>query len=187
MKFVLTRYWPTACLLGLALVGFSPLTATAAPDCGTDSAPMSQQKQQCSRPTLTTGQNRTDILTDRDIPTGDGGFFRDYEIAAQGGDNLLIDLKSNEFDTVVSLLRPDGTLMGENDDRPTGGTDSLLFMPIEESGTYIVRVRAFGETGGGEFTLRVSRLVEASGANPASRPMSAPPNRPMPAPASLPN
>lgn len=178
--------------MGLALVGFSTFSATAAPHCGADASLTPSQKQQCSRPTLTTGQSRSDTLTDRDIPSGDGGFFRDYEIAAQGGDNLLIDLKSNEFDTVVSLLRPDGTLMGENDDRPTGGTDSLLFMPIEESGTYIVRVRAFGETGGGGFTLRVSRLVEASASSPSRPPMPAPTSipdssdRPMPAPTSLP-
>ncbi|TVQ51035.1 MAG: peptidase [Spirulina sp. DLM2.Bin59] len=171
--------------MGLAFVGFSTFAATAAPLCATDDTPMSQQKQQCQRPMLTAGESRTDTLTNRDIPTGDGGFFRDYEIVAQKDDNLLIDLRSNEFDTVVSLLRPDGTLMGENDDRPGGGTDSLLFMPIEEGGTYIIRVRAFGETGGGRFTLRVSRLVEASGSNPAGRP--APNNRPIPAPTSLPN
>ncbi|WP_107668411.1 PPC domain-containing protein [Cyanothece sp. BG0011] len=100
----------------------------------------------------------SDRLSDRDIPTGEGGFAKDYEIDLEKGDQVAIDLTSDEFDSVVLLLGADGTTIAENDDGPDGSTNSLLFSRITETGRYIIRVRAFGETGGGNFNLKVTRL-----------------------------
>jgi len=100
----------------------------------------------------------SDTLTDQDIPTGEGGFARDYTIELSAGDQVAIDLISDSFDTIVTLLASDGSTIAENDDGPDGTTNSLLFSRITETGTYIIRVRAFGETGGGLFTLKVTRL-----------------------------
>jgi len=100
----------------------------------------------------------SDMLTDKDIPTGQGGFARDYTIKLTKGDNLAIDLSSDNFDTIVTLLGPKGATVAENDDGPDGSTNSLLFTRIVETGTYIVRVRSFGETGVGRYKLKVSRL-----------------------------
>ncbi|HBL11285.1 MAG TPA: peptidase [Cyanobacteria bacterium UBA11162] len=100
----------------------------------------------------------SDTLTDKDIPTGDGGFARDYRVKLNDGDQVAIDLISENFDTIVTLLASDGSTVAENDDGPDGSTNSLLFSRINETGDYIVRVRAFGETGGGAFTLKVTRL-----------------------------
>ena len=100
----------------------------------------------------------SDRLTDQDIPTGGGGFAKDYTIQLQRGDQVAIDLTSDEFDSVVLLLGADGATVAENDDGPDGSTNSLLFSRITETGRYIIRVRAFGETGGGNFRLNVTRL-----------------------------
>lgn len=99
-----------------------------------------------------------DTLTDKDIPTGEGGFARDYTIDLEKGDQVAVDLKSENFDGVLILLAADGSTVAENDDGPDGGTNALLFARITESGKYIIRVRAFGETGGGKFTLKLTRL-----------------------------
>ena len=107
---------------------------------------------------LPASQQITDTLTDRDIPTGDGGFARDYTVQLAPGDQVAIDLLSDEFDTIVMLLGTDGSVIAENDDGPDGTTNSLLFARINEGGTYIIRVQAFGETGSGKFTLKLSRL-----------------------------
>ena len=107
---------------------------------------------------LSLNTNISDRLTDQDIPTGEGGFARDYQVELEKGDQVAIDLKSDEFDTVVVLIARDGSTVGSNDDGPEGGTNSLLFARIKETGSYIVRVRTFGVTGGGEFTLKVDRL-----------------------------
>jgi hypothetical protein len=104
-----------------------------------------------------------DTLTDKDIPTGEGGFARDYTIDLEKGDQVAIDLKSENFDGVLILLAADGSTVAENDDGPDGGTNALLFARITESGKYIVRVRAFGETGGGKFTLKLTRLRAVEG------------------------
>lgn len=100
----------------------------------------------------------TDTLSDKDIPTGQGGFARDYIVPLSAGDNVAIDLTSESFDTIVTLLAKDGSTVAENDDGPDGSTNSLLFTRIKDAGTYIVRVRAFGETAGGEYKLKVTRL-----------------------------
>jgi hypothetical protein len=104
----------------------------------------------------------SDRLTDQDIPTGEGGFARDYVVELKKGDQVAIDLNSNEFDTVIVLISTDGSTVGSNDDGPDGGTNSLLFARITETDKYIVRVRTFGIAGGGKFALKVSRLRPAN-------------------------
>ena len=99
----------------------------------------------------------SDSLSEKDIPTGQGGFARDYSMVLNAGDNIAIDLNSENFDTIITLMR-NGVTVVENDDGPDGTTNSLLFTRIKDSGTYIVRVRAFGETAGGAFKLKVTRL-----------------------------
>ena len=100
----------------------------------------------------------SDTLSDKDIPTGEGGFARDYIVKLTAGDQVAIDLISESFDAIVTLMTADGTTVGQNDDGPDGSTNSLLFARIKDSGTYIIRVRAFGEAGGGAFKLKVARL-----------------------------
>ena len=101
-----------------------------------------------------------DTLSDRDIPTGAGGFARDYTVDLEAGDQVVIDVTSDEFDTLVILMDKDGVTIGENDDGPDGTTNSLLFARISESGTYTVRVRAYAGQGTGRFYLKVARLRE---------------------------
>ncbi|MEH1871719.1 PPC domain-containing protein [Nostoc sp.] len=100
----------------------------------------------------------SDTLSNKDIPTGQGGFARDYIIKLQKGDNLAIDLSSENFDTMITLLAPDGSTLAENDDGPDGTSNSLLFTRIVETGNYVIRVRSFGETGVGAFKLKVTKL-----------------------------
>lgn len=99
-----------------------------------------------------------DTLSEKDIPTGQGGFARDYIMQLNAGDNVAIDLSSDSFDAILTLLAEDGSTVSENDDGPDGSTNALLFTRIAKTGKYIVRVRAFGVTGFGKFTLKVTRL-----------------------------
>jgi len=101
-----------------------------------------------------------DILSPRDIPTGSGGFARDYTVSLEAGDQVAIDAVSDEFDTLVLLMNKDGVAVAENDDGPDGTTNSLLFARISESGIYTVRVQAYAGQGEGNFYLKVARLRE---------------------------
>jgi hypothetical protein len=111
---------------------------------------------------LTPGKELADRLSESDIPTGQGSFARDYVVPLQAGDQIAIDLFSDNFDTIVVLMTKEGATIGENDDGPDGTSNSLLFMRITKSGNYIVRVKAFGETAGGTFKLKLDRLRPVS-------------------------
>lgn len=100
----------------------------------------------------------TDSLTDRDIPTGFGGFARDYVVTLAEGDNVVVDLTSDEFDTIITLIGPDGAAVSENDDGPDGTTNSMLFFRVTNPGSYVLRVRPFGGQGAGSFNLKLTRL-----------------------------
>lgn len=104
------------------------------------------------------GGQVTDKLSESDIPTGQGGFARDYAIKLNAGEQIVIDLDSQEFDAIVSLLSSDGSTVAENDDGPDGSTNALLFSRITEAGSYVIRVKAFGDKSRGTFTLKVTRL-----------------------------
>ncbi len=110
---------------------------------------------------ISSNKEISDTLSEKDIPTGEGGFARDYYMELEEGDQIAIDLTSEEFDTMVTLIAADGSTVAENDDGPDGTTNSLLFSRITENGKYIIRVRAFGETSGGEFQLKLTRLKPA--------------------------
>lgn len=120
--------------------------------------PAKAQQRMYSPIALPDSYEVNDILSEQDIPTGEGGFARDYTVKLEQGDQIAIDLVSDNFDTMVILLASDGSKVAENDDGPDGTTNSLLFTRITEGGQYIIRVRSFGETGGGEFSLKLTRL-----------------------------
>lgn len=99
-----------------------------------------------------------DVLSNQDIPTGFGGYARDYTLTLESGDYLVIDLTSDDFDTIVTMIGPDGSTFGENDDGPDGTTNSMLFVRITDGGQYTVRVTPYAGQGEGPFTLKVTRL-----------------------------
>ncbi|MGJ3247110.1 MAG: PPC domain-containing protein [Elainellaceae cyanobacterium] len=100
----------------------------------------------------------SDTLSEKDIPTGFGGFARDYTVTLEEGDHVVVDLVSEEFDTIITLIAPDGSTFGENDDGPDGTTNSMLFARIPQPGEYVLRVRPYGGQGMGAFNLKVTRL-----------------------------
>ncbi|WP_242022990.1 PPC domain-containing protein [Pseudanabaena mucicola] len=107
---------------------------------------------------VTTGIDVNDTLTDKDIPTGQKGFARDYTITVQKDERLEITVRSESFDTVLSLLDSKGEVVAENDDAVGEGSNSLVFFRVVQSGNYTIRVSSFGGSSGGKFVLRVNRL-----------------------------
>lgn len=103
-------------------------------------------------------QEINDSLSSADIPTGFGGFAKDYVVNLEAGDQITIDAISNEFDTLVTLMDANGVTVSENDDGPDGTTNSLLFARISESGKYTVRIRSYAGEGAGPFSLKLARL-----------------------------
>jgi hypothetical protein len=137
------------------LISIAPVTLVAV---GLSTLVASAQVQLYKPIPLQVGNQIKDTLSEKDIPTGKKGFARDYVVSLSAGDQVTIAVESASFDTFVSLLAADGSPAGENDDNPDGGTNSLLVVRIPNSGSYIVRVQASGETkANGSFTLNVTR------------------------------
>ncbi|PZO37333.1 MAG: peptidase [Pseudanabaena frigida] len=129
--------------------------------CLTNSPPesLAQVRNSVYKPTtLSSGVDVNDILTDKDIPTGQKGFARDYTIDVQKDERLEITVSSGSFDTVLSLLDSKGEVIAENDDAVGDTTNSLIFFKVRQSGTYTIRVSSFGGSSGGKFTLKVNKL-----------------------------
>jgi Bacterial pre-peptidase C-terminal domain len=137
---------------------FTVTLLTFALSINTVSAQKNQKNNLYSPIPLPSSTELSDTLSDKDIPTGQGGFARDYTVKLNKGDNLAIDLSSENFDGMITLLAPDGSTVAENDDGPDGTSNSLLFTRITEAGNYIIRIRSFGETGIGQFKLKVTKL-----------------------------
>jgi hypothetical protein len=151
-------YFPIIMLILVQFISSNP--AKASPRTTIDPLPPQSSKFVYTPIQLPIKGEVNDTLSDRDIPTGDGGFARDYVIQLVAGDRVEIDLTSENFDTVVFLLNAEGKSIGKNDDGIDGTSNSLLFTRIKNSGNYIIRIQGFGETSSGEFKLKVSKLKE---------------------------
>ena len=138
-------------LMGIVLCGL-----------GLQSLPAQAESKMYNPPAITSETEVSDTLTVDDIPTGDGGFARDYLVELEKGDQVTIDLNSDNFDAMVMLIAGDGAKVAENDDGPDGSSNSLPFYSSTEGGKYIVRVRAYGDTSGGKYTLKLTRLKPTS-------------------------
>ncbi len=146
LALVLSKFAVGVSAIAIGLASFAPVS-------------LAQVHTSVYKPTaITSGVDVNDILTDKDIPTGQKGFARDYTINVQKDERLEISVNSGSFDTVLSLLDSKGEVVVENDDAAGDTTNSLIFFKVRQSGNYIVRVSSFGGSSGGKFTLRVNKL-----------------------------
>jgi hypothetical protein len=83
-----------------------------------------------------------------------------YGLSVDAPAMLRIDAASDEIDTVVEVLGPDGAAMHENDDFPGLGTNSRVEAAFEP-GEYCVKVRGFAGARGG-YTLAVAPMDETA-------------------------
>jgi Caspase domain len=104
---------------------------------------------------LTLGQALEGRLDQHDMRLGESKFQDRYRLSAHRGDRLRIDAVSREFDTILSLQAPDGTLVTNDDrsDAPQGDTNSRIDTVIAEDGDYLVTVTSFAENSTGKYRL----------------------------------
>ena len=108
-------------------------------------------------------------------PQGDLDF---YTFSGQAGDHVVIDIdarsQGSDLDSYIFLLGNDGqTILAENDDEYTS-LDSHLGYILEESGTYYIKVRAYGHpsVGGSAYYYRIHLLNDLN--SPATSEITAP-------------
>jgi hypothetical protein len=88
----------------------------------------------------------------------DGSHTDDYMLSGKAGQMVLVQLESNDFDTVLRL-RADGGFHAENDDAEPGTTDSELFYSFLEDGVVTVQAASFSAEEGGSYRLSALRFV----------------------------
>lgn len=105
------------------------------------------------------GETLTGELTDRDPELDDGGFFHEYVLEANAGEEFRITLRSTEFDSYLRWGRKDGDAFTEiaSDDDGGGNLDSQLTVRADARGRYVIRVSALGSDSVGPYELRVER------------------------------
>lgn len=92
---------------------------------------------------------------DDELPTGE--YVDSHTFDGRRGERVSIALESNDFDTYLILLSPDGERW-TNDDGGSG-TDSALTVFLEESGEYEIQVTSYSSGATGDYDL----LIETGG------------------------
>ena len=81
-----------------------------------------------------------------------------FEVEAKAGQRIIVDLRSEEFDTFLRVSGPDGTVE-ENDDFGYDTTHSHIEMLALADGTYSVHVTSFSPDDLGVYVLQIA-IVE---------------------------
>ena len=76
-----------------------------------------------------------------------------HTFSGKAGQNILINLESDDFDTFVILQNERGETIAENDD--TEGSNSTIRVTLPENGTYQVLATTFNEGSMGAYRLIV--------------------------------
>lgn len=106
----------------------------------------------------------TGELTPADFDA-EGKAVHEYTFVGALGDTIALAFSSGEFDCLLVLTRPDGTVEISDDVSPID-TNSQIDMQLNQTGTYRVRCTTFniGETG--RYTLIFSREIADPTATP---------------------
>ncbi len=104
---------------------------------------------------LIEGSEQQGSLDPMDSTLSNYGYSDTYTFTGQTGQNAIIDLSSDEFDTYLVLRTPSGEELS-NDDFEGSTARSLLSVPLTESGEFEIVVSSFmsGETG--PYTLSLA-------------------------------
>ncbi len=82
------------------------------------------------------------------------------------GETITIAMTSDDFDTYLELLGPDGTQVTFNDDSGQGLNSLIENFTLSATGEYTIIARSFGNRGEGAYTLSLSRGSASPGPSP---------------------
>lgn len=112
------------------------------------------------RPTgIRVGQTRNGALAVTDPEGDEGTRFDGYGVSLRAGQRIVLTLKSDDFDPVVSIGRTSGagfTELARNDDGGGDGLNSYLVFTAPAAGGYTIRATSLGVDGLGAYTLEVA-------------------------------
>ncbi|TVQ19252.1 MAG: serine protease [Leptolyngbya sp. DLM2.Bin15] len=85
----------------------------------------------------------------------DGSYYQEHTFYGTSGQTVTISMESNEFDTYLILLGPNGELIDQNDDAGPNTLNSRIVATLPRTGTYVILANSYDNTGRGRYTLTV--------------------------------
>ena len=96
-------------------------------------------------------------LVNDHLTTSEGKASHRYALSGQAGQRVQIDLKSYDFDTVLTLQKPDGIELYD-DDGGEHGTNSRLLYNFEQNETVTLIVSSLSDDETGAFSITATAL-----------------------------
>lgn len=91
--------------------------------------------------------------------SSEGKLYRDYAFEGKQGELLSISMQSDEFDTQLALIDPQGKIVATTDENtPFNLNSAISRFTLPANGTYRVRAMSEHPPLQGEFTLTVQRV-----------------------------
>jgi S1-C subfamily serine protease len=113
-----------------------------------------------------------DQLDDTSNLFADNSFFNIYEFQGQAGQQIAIEMFSNQIDPFLMLIGPNQEDLGHDDDS-AGGVNARLEARLPASGTYLVLANSYAPGEQGAYELMIS-----SGGSAAAGPRNDSPSTP---------
>jgi CHAT domain-containing protein/tetratricopeptide (TPR) repeat protein len=90
---------------------------------------------------------------DQNSPTlPDGSHYQEHTFEGRAGDQIAIELSSDEFDAYLILKSPDGKVIAQNDNG-VSGINSTIVITLPTTGVYIILANTYGAGATGSYQL----------------------------------
>jgi serine protease Do len=95
-----------------------------------------------------------------DVLPADNSYFNAYSFDGRAGQQVVINMSSNELNPYLILLSPTGTALAQDDDSG-GGRNSRLNVTLPDDGTYLILANSYapGETGSYQLELATANTT----------------------------
>lgn len=101
--------------------------------------------------------NTQGTLASGDGVLEDGSLYDEHQFSGRSGQRVTITLTSNDFDTYLMLISPQGEIVDQNDDIDfeNRNYNSRITVTLPVDGTYRIIANAYNEQGQGRYRLSV--------------------------------
>ncbi len=86
----------------------------------------------------------------------DNSFFDVYRFEGRSGQQVTIEMSSDEVDSYLILLGPDGEELAQNDDISESDRNARIVLTLPSNGTYVLLANSYSEGESGTYTLRAT-------------------------------
>ena len=98
-----------------------------------------------------------DMLNPGDLTLSDGSLYKQYVFDGEEGQAITISMASDEFDTYLILVGPEGEMLAQNDDISEADRNSEISITLPETGAYSVIANAYDSSGQGNYSITIRK------------------------------